>query len=653
MEKHHRCASTVKGLAIDMIQAANSGHPGLPLGAGDFATVLWRRYLTHDPQAPDWPDRDRFVLSAGHGSALLYALLHISGYDLSLDDLRQFRQYGSRTPGHPEHGHTPGVETTTGPLGQGFANAVGFAIAERYLREEFGSELVDHRTFVLVGDGCLMEGVSSESASLAGHLGLGRLIALYDDNHISIDGDTGITFTEDVLGRFTAQGWHVSRVDGHDPASIAAALDAALAVEDRPSLVAFRTIIGKDSPKAGTRGVHGSPLGADGVASTKVALGLDPEAHFAVADGVRDAFATDGAARRAAWEERVSAHPRGAELLQWFSGEGLLESIDWPEFTAGASLATRKASAKTLKAITAAAPRVLGGSADLAGSNGTALGYPWLSRDGFTGHRSIPFGVREHAMGAIANGMSLHGGLLPYVATFLVFHDYLRPALRVAALTDIPVVHVYTHDSFLLGEDGPTHQPVETLAAIRAIPGVRVLRPADATETVEAWKLALACGSPVALALTRQGLPVLDRTSFAPAARLRRGGYVLSDRDDPVVVLVATGSEVSLALQLQELLDADGVAARVVSMPCRELYLEQEPGYRQSVLPAGVPRVSVEAGSTLGWDRIVGGDGLMFGLDRFGASGPKDDLAEAFGFTPTHLHHLVRGFLAARSLTRG
>jgi len=639
MSAHRTAVDTIKGLAMDAVQAANSGHPGMPMGAADMAVVLWSRFLKHDPSAPDWADRDRFILSAGHGSMLLYSLLHLSGYDLSLDDLKAFRQWDSRTPGHPEYGHTPGVETTTGPLGQGFATGVGMAIAERWLRETFGEALCDHRVFGIVSDGDLMEGVSYEAASLAGHLGLGRIVYLYDDNEISIDGSTDLAFTEDRTARFEAAGWHVATVDGHDPEAIAAAIEAAVAEDARPSLIACRTVIGQGSANEGTSKTHGAPLGAEDVAAVKRKLGLDPDATFAVpAEATAALRAHDGADHHAAWKARLAEHPERDRFLACVSGDGaaLLQGVAWPSFTVGDKLATRKASAAVLKAITAAHPQVLGGSADLAGSNGVAIGRPSLTPERFAGAGSIHFGVREHAMGAALNGMALHGGVVPYGATFLMFHDYMRPAVRLAALMGVGSIFVFTHDSIFLGEDGPTHQPVETLFAMRGIPNLVTWRPADATETTACWKAALARrDGPSALVLTRQGLPVLDREVFAPAEHVARGGYILADAEgDADVVLVATGSEVALALQARDALAEDGLAARVVSMPSVETFLDQTDAYRASVLPPGIARVAIEAGRSWGWERVVGTERTaILGIDRFGASAPASVLAEKFGFT--------------------
>ncbi len=651
MDAHRLTVNCIKGLAMDAVEAAQSGHPGMPMGAADMATVLWSQFLKHDPQDPSWPDRDRFVLSAGHGSALLYSLLHLAGYDLSLDDLRAFRQWESKTPGHPEYGHTAGVETTTGPLGQGFATGVGMALAERFLRETFGADLVDHYTYGIVSDGDLMEGVASEAASLAGHLGLGRLVYLYDDNQISIDGSTDISFTEDRGARFKAYGWHVECVDGHDAAAIAAAITAARAETGKPTLICCRTIIGNGSEKQGTSKTHGAPLGAADVAATKARLGLDPAATFAVSDIARQTLRSGvGAAARKDWEARLAAHPRRDELLKWLAGdaEAILAATQFPTFATGSGVATRKASAAILKALVAAAPNVIGGSADLAESNGTEIGRKAISRDAFAGGGDIHFGVREHAMGAICNGIALHGGLIPYCATFLVFHDFMRPSVRLSCLMGLRVVYIYTHDSIFLGEDGPTHQPIETLLAMRALPNMRVFRPADATETVESWKAALRrVDGPTAIVLTRQNLPTIDREALAPADSVQKGGYILVDSAGvPDVVLVATGSEVPLAMDARLALAAQAIKARVVSMPSVELFKAQEPAYLRQVLPPGIPRVSIEAGTTLGWEGIVGLEGASIGIDRFGASAPAKILAEKFGFTVDNVVATVKRLLA-------
>ncbi|MCB9671714.1 MAG: transketolase [Alphaproteobacteria bacterium] len=645
MHPHHEAVvNTIKGLAIDAVNAADSGHPGMPMGAADMATVLWTQFLQFVPTDPTWPDRDRFVLSAGHGSMLLYSLLHLSGFDVSMDDLKAFRQWGSKTPGHPEVGHTPGVETTTGPLGQGFATGVGMALAERHLRETYGPELCDHWTYGIVGDGDLMEGVASEAASLAGHLKLSRIVYLYDDNQITIDGGTDIAFTEDVGARFEAMGWHVLHVDGHDPEAIEVAIDEARK-EDAPSLICCRTVIGQGSPnRQGTSEAHGKPLGATEGRLAKLAIGLDPEQTFVVLDGARDAF-TSATAARDAWKARLDAHPRKEAFLAALARDGAaaIAGTAWPSFEVGKKVATRKSSEAALKAIVKANPWVIGGSADLAGSNGTQVGTAHFTPEAFGGKGTIDFGVREHAMGAICNGISLHGGALPYGATFLMFHDYQRPALRLAALMGTPGVWIYTHDSIFLGEDGPTHQPVSTLLAIRALPRVRVWRPADATETVTAWKAALTYDrGPSVLVLTRQGLPTLHASADAA-----RGGYVVEDGGDaPDVCLLGTGSEVETCLDAARILAADGVKARVVSLPCRELFWEQDAAYKASVLPAGVPRLSVEAAVTLGWERWTGTDGAQVGLDDFGHSAPAEVLAEKLGFTGAAVAARARDLLA-------
>ncbi len=633
LQTHQTVVKTIKGLAMDAVQAANSGHPGMPMGAADMATVLWTRFLRFDPAAPDWADRDRFVLSAGHGSMLIYSLLHLAGFDVSLDDIKDFRKWGSKTPGHPEFGHTQGVETTTGPLGQGFATGIGMALAERFLRETFGADLCDHWTYGIVSDGDLMEGISSESASIAGHLKLGRIVYLYDDNRITIDGSTDIAFTEDAGARLAAMGWHIQHVDGHDPEAIATAITNARQVE-LPSLICCRTVIGQGSPSyAGTSTVHGKALGEDEVRATKREIGLDPDAFFTVLDGAKEAF-TPATKDREAWEARLDAHPEGERFRSYLARDGAaaVERIDWPTFEAGTKLATRKSSQAALKAIVKEAPWVIGGSADLAGSNGTQLGTKHFTPDSFADAQTIDFGVREHAMGAICNGIALHGGAIPYGATFLMFHDYQRPALRLGALMGTPSLWIYTHDSVFLGEDGPTHQPIATLLALRAIPNVQVWRPGDANETVTAWKAALTrTDGPTSLILTRQGLPVFEAADTAGA---ERGGYVLSDCDGtPAVVLMGTGSEVATCIDAQAVLKERGIAARVVSLPCRELFWKQDDAYKASVLPDGIPRVSVEAAVTLGWERWVGANGASVGIDTFGHSAPAGVIAEKLGFT--------------------
>ncbi len=640
--------TTMRVLAADAVQQANSGHPGLPMGAADMAYVLWTRALRHNPANPAWPDRDRFILSAGHGSMLLYNLLYLAGYDLSLEELKRFRQWESKTPGHPEFGITPGVETTTGPLGQGFANGVGMAIAEAHLAARFnrpGHTVVDHFTYALVSDGDLMEGISHEAASLAGHLGLGKLIYLYDDNGISIDGPTSLTFTENVGARFEGYGWHVQRIDGHDMAAAEQALAAARAETARPSLIIARTHIGFGSPnRQDTSKAHGEPLGEDEVRLTKERLGWSPDLKFHVPDEVlarcRQSLAR-GKAWEAEWNERMVAYERehpelAADLRRALAGELPVGwDRDLPTFPTDKPLATRAASGKVLDVLIPKIGALIGGSADLTPSNNTqSKGQEKIGRGSFGG-RYLHFGVREHAMGGVLNGLSLHGGLRPYSGTFLVFSDYMRPAIRMAALMHQPVVYVFTHDSIGLGEDGPTHQPVEQLAALRAIPNLAVIRPADAAETVEAWRVALArTDGPTALILTRQALPVLDRTKFAPASGLAKGGYVLRDLPTPEIILIATGSELSIALEAQERLAERKIGARVVSLPSAYLFDRQSKAYRESVLPSKITaRVAIEAGVTFGWERYVGSAGAVIGLDRFGASAPYKVLYEKFGIT--------------------
>ena len=640
--------NTLRTLAMDAVQKANSGHPGLPMGAAPMAYVLWARHLRHDPHDPSWLDRDRFVLSAGHGSMLVYSLLHLWGYPLSLDDLRAFRQWESKTPGHPECFMTPGVEATTGPLGQGSANAVGMAMAERFLAHRFnrpGHTIVDHATWALVSDGDLMEGVAAEAGSLAGHLRLGKLCYLYDANDVTLDGPTSMSFSgEDVCARYAAYGWHVQRVeDGdRDLDGIDRAIRAARAETSRPSLIFVHTTIGFGSPKkAGTSEAHGAPLGVDEVAATKRALGWDPAHQFHVPAEVRahlGAAAERARRERAAWDEKLAAyraeHPDAArELERWMAGE-LPEGWDrdLPRFAAGEKIATRTAGGKAQAAIAKEVQNLLGGDADLGSSTKTILSGAG-SFDGQTGAgRNIHFGVREHAMGSICNGLDYHGGVRAFAATFFCFSDYMRPAVRLAALNKQPVIYVWTHDSIGLGEDGPTHQPVEHLMALRAVPNLWVVRPADANETTAAWRLAVARREgPTALVLTRQNVPVLDP---ARTGRLERGAYILAGDERPDVVLIATGSEVSVALEARGQLTAAGVACRVVSMPCWEAFLAQPAAYRDEVLPPDVrARVSVEAGVTLGWREWIGMEGEAVGVDRFGASAPAEVLMEKYGIT--------------------
>ena len=657
--------NTIRTLAIDAVQKANSGHPGLPLGAAPMAYVLWQRHLRHNPKDPHWPDRDRFVLSAGHGSMLLYALLHLTGYDVTMDDIKSFRQWESRTPGHPEARMTPGVEATTGPLGQGTANAVGMAIAERMLAHRFnrpGHAIVDHRTYAIVSDGDLMEGISGEAASLAGHLKLGKLIYLYDCNHVSLDGPTSLAFsTEDVAARYAAYGWQVLRVDKGDTdiEAIDAAIKTAEAETARPSMIVIQTTIGYGSPhKQGTSKAHGSPLGVEEVALTKKALGWDPDRFFYIpetaAAHLRVAVER-GQRAQAEWQQRFDAYAKAfpdlaAEWQQGLRGE-LPTGWDTalPSWKPGDAEATRTAGGKALNAIAARVPWLIGGDADLSGSTDTSLKDAG-SFDGQTGAgRNLHFGVREHTMGAIANGIAYHGGLRPFVATFFVFSDYMRPAVRLAALNELPVIFVWTHDSIGLGEDGPTHQPIEHLMALRAMPFLHVVRPGDAAEAVEGWRWAMTHrDGPVAFVLTRQKLPVIDRTRFAPASGVARGAYVLADADGgaPQAIIIATGSEVSVALGARELLAKDGIRARVVSMPCWETFETQGVEYRESVLPPAVQaRVSVEAGVTFGWHRWIGDAGIAIGIDRYGSSAPGEINMEKFGFTADKVARTVRSLV--------
>lgn len=646
------CINTIRTLAMDAVQRARSGHPGMPMGMADAAYVLWSRFLRHNPSDPTWPNRDRFVLSAGHGSMLLYSLLHLTGYDLSLEELMNFRQWGSRTPGHPEFGLTPGVETTTGPLGQGFANGVGMAIAERFLAAIFnrpGFPVFDHYTYAIVSDGDLMEGVSHEAASLAGHLGLGKLIYLYDDNGISIEGSTDLTFTENVVARFRAYGWHVRTVDGYDLRAIAAAIRAARREVARPSLIICRTHIGYGSPnKQDDASAHGEPLGEDEVRLTKEALGWPADAQFLIPPEARAVFrraVEQGREAQARWQALFAGYaqqyPQEAALLERLWAGGLPDGWEraLPAFSpADGPLATRKASGAVLNALAGALPTLLGGSADLAPSNATLLqGYDDFQRQ-TPGGRNLRFGVREHAMGAILNGMALHGGLIPYGGTFLVFSDYMRPPVRLAAMMHLPVIYIWTHDSVWIGEDGPTHQPVEHLAALRAIPGLVLIRPCDANETVFAWKAALERrDGPTGLILTRQSLPVLDRGEVASADGVARGAYVLRDAPggSPTLILIASGSEVHEALAAQALLAERGVAARVVSMPSWELFDAQPRSYREAVLPPSISaRLAIEAAVAQGWEKYVGPQGDVVSLERFGASAPYRVLMEKFGFTP-------------------
>ena len=642
--------NAIRFLAVDAVQKANSGHPGMPLGAAAMAYALWSRHLKFNAKDPHWFDRDRFILSAGHGSMLLYALLYLTGYGLTLDDLKQFRQLGSKTPGHPEAFHTAGVEATTGPLGQGIANAVGMAIAEAHLGAVYNrdeTQVVHHYTYAIVGDGDLMEGISQEAISLAGHLQLGRLIVLYDDNRISLAGPTDLCYTEEAGARFDASGWHTQYVDvehGNSVEAIDRAIAVAKNVTDRPSFIAVRTHIGYGSPRQDSSAAHGEPLGADNVKKTKEALGWPQEPDFYVPDDVLAFFRElggRGASTQAAWESTVDAwakaHPElGAQFKRTIAGE-LPASLPWPAFTAeNGSVASREAGGTVMNAIAAALPEFIGGSADLDPSTKTYLKGMGDFAPGSYAGRNVHYGVREHAMAAATNGIALHGGLIPFCATFFNFVDYLKPSLRLSALTGLHGVYVFTHDSVFVGEDGPTHQPIEQLAMLRAMPNLLVIRPADALETLEAWKIAVAPRKgPTVLVLSRQKLPFLGQRD----ARVDRGAYVIADASgSPDLILIATGSEVSLAIDAKKILDERGLRTRVVSMPCTELFAAQPQAYRDDVLPPAVhARMSIEAAATFGWSRWTGDRGITYGIDRFGMSAPAGEIAKTLGFTADHI----------------
>jgi transketolase len=660
------CINTLRFLAVDMVQKANSGHPGLPLGSAAMAYTLWDRFLKVNPRDPEWPDRDRFVLSAGHGSALLYALLHVAGFDLPMAELKRFRQWNSRTPGHPEYRKTAGVEATTGPLGQGFANAVGMAIAETSLAARFnrpGFAVVDHATYVLVSDGDMMEGVSSEAASLAGHLRLGKLIAFYADNHVTLGGRADLCFTEDRQARFAAYGWHVQHVeDGNDVAEVAAAIEAARAEKSRPSFIDVHTHIGYGSPhKQDTSKAHGEPLGVEEVRLTKENLGWPVEPSFDVPPEALEhfsAFAERGAARQAEWETQFQAYakkyPALAAEFQRIMRQQLPQSWDrdLPTFRPDQGpMATRVAGGKVVNALAPHLPELMGGTADLEPSTHTNIDEGGDFEPDNRAGRNMYFGVREHAMGAILSGLALHRGFIPYGSTFLIFSDYMRPPMRLAAMTGLPVIYVFTHDSIALGEDGPTHQPVEQLLGLRSVPGLTVIRPADANETSAAWRIAIESRErPTVLVLTRQKLPVLDLSVYpAITAGVPRGGYILADGADgarPDVVLVATGSEVHLALNAGNRLASERVKARVVSLPCSSRFRAQPEAYRNQVLPAGVPMLAIEAGATLGWDSYIGPSMSVLGVDRFGASAPGEVVMSEYGFTVDNVCQKVRELLA-------
>jgi len=669
------CINTIRTLALDAVQKANSGHPGLPLGAAPMAYVLWTRFMRYNPKNPKWENRDRFLLSAGHGSMLLYSLLYLTGYDLSLEEIKNFRQWGSKTPGHPEYGLTPGVEITTGPLGQGFANGVGMAMGAAHLAAKFNQKdfsLIDHNVYAIVSDGDLMEGVASEAASLAGHLKLGKLIYLYDDNHVTIEGFTDLAFSEDVPKRFEAYGWHTSTVaDGNDLAAIEAAIRDEQSVADRPSLISVKTTIGYGMPTAGTRKAHSDAPGEEAVKETKRHLGWPEDKQFYVPDEAlahfREAIER-GAEQEREWKELVKQYQeQHAELgelwQQTMSGE---LPPDWethlPDFADAKPVATRVASGQVINALAPHMPMLIGGSADLGVSNNTDIKDSGDFEAGSYDGRIIHFGVREHAMGATLTGLSLNGGLIPFGGTFMCFSDYMRPSIRLACLSGVQVIYVFTHDSIGLGEDGPTHQPIEHLAALRAIPHLFVIRPADVHEVREAWRLAiLRRHAPTALALTRQKVPLIDRQVLASAEGLRRGGYILAEADGvrsptvregnledhtPKLILIATGSEVSLALEAREQLQKDGLPTRVVSMPCFELFEEQTQDYRDEVLPASVTaRLAIEAGVRQGWDRYVGAQGDVICLDRFGASAPGEVALRNLGFNVENVRKHARALL--------
>lgn len=649
------CVNTIRTLAMDAVEAAQSGHPGMPMGMADAAYVLWTKFLKHNPSNPDWFDRDRFILSAGHGSMLLYSLLHLTGYDLPLKELKNFRQLHSLTPGHPEYGLTPGVETTTGPLGQGFGTGVGMAMAEAFLAEKFNGDapgLVDHYVYAIVSDGDLMEGISHESASLAGHLQLGKLIYLYDSNNISIDGSTDLAFTDDSQKRFEAYGWHVLEIDGHNHDEIETAIQKAQEEDGRPSLVVCHTHIGFGSPnKQDSEASHGAPLGEEEIRLTKENLNVDPDKKFHIPDEVSSHFrkaVEKGEELESAWNEKLKTfrqkNPEQAGEFERYASRTLPDNLEefLPVFEADPKGdATRKSSRVVINALADAIPQLFGGSADLTGSTKTDMEDKGIFRAGSYTGRNVHYGVREHGMAAAVNGIALHGGLIPFGATFLIFSDYCRPSIRIAALSKIPSIFVFTHDSIGLGEDGPTHQSVEQIASLRAMPNLVVLRPADANETAWAWKAAVErTDGPTLLALTRQNLPTLERPDYAPPSMVEKGAYILREAPsgNPELILMATGSEVSLIVEAAEELEGKGIEARVVSMPSWELFEAQPEAYRNKVLPPEViARVSVEAGTTFGWRRWIGEQGIAFGLDRFGESAPYQDIFEYLGITPQQI----------------
>jgi transketolase len=658
--------NTIRFLSVDMVQKANSGHPGLPLGVAPMAYVLWSRFLRFNPRDPQWPNRDRFILSAGHGSALLYSLLHLFGYNLPLEEIKRFRQTGSKTPGHPESTLTEGVEVTTGPLGQGFANGVGVAMAEAHLAAKFnrpGHKIIDHYTYGVVGDGDLMEGITSEAASLAGHLKLGKLIYLYDDNKISLDGPTSLAFTEDVPARFRAYGWQTLIVkDGNNLQAIESAIQQAQADRKRPTLISVKTVIGYGSPQAGTSKVHGNALGEENTKKTKQFFGWDPEKTFDIPEEVKNYLSEQGkkkAALQKRWNKKLDeftkAYPEEASVLKvGFTGNLPREwDKDLPNFGTDEAMATRQASGKVLDILKRNLPWMIGGSADLASSNETPKNEELSFQPGQYQHDNIWFGVREHAMGAILNGMASHSGMRVYGGTFLTFSDYMRGSIRLAALSETPVTYIFTHDSIGLGEDGPTHQPVEHITALRTIPNLIVIRPGDANETVEAWRIAAQrMRGPVALILSRQKMPTLDRDKFASAKNLGKGAYILRDSEGtPEIILIATGSELHLVIEAQELLMREGIKVRVVSMPSWELFEKQSEAYKETVFPSSVQmRLAVEAGVTLGWYKYVTAQGDVIGIDRFGESGPGDEIMSDFGFTAENVYQRAMALLETNSV---
>ncbi|WP_457623577.1 transketolase [Persephonella sp.] len=645
------CVNTLRILSLDQIQRANSGHPGMPLGAAPMAFVLWDKILKHNPKNPKWFNRDRFILSAGHGSALLYSLLHLYGYDLPLEELKKFRQLGSKTPGHPEYGLTPGVEATTGPLGQGFGMGVGMAIAEKFLSNYFNREdlnIVDHYTYAIVSDGDLMEGISSEAAALAGRLKLGKLIYLYDDNHITIEGDTSLAWNEDIELRFKAHGWHVITVsDGNDLDAIYGAIKAAQDEKERPSLIKIRTHIGYGSPKVDTPDVHGAPLSEEEAKETKRFFGFPEDQSFYIPEEAKKHFIESGSRGvkfEEEWNKKLEKYRKkypdlADEFERFISGE-LPENwdLDLPVYKdTGKKIATRSASGETLNKLADKIPNLIGGSADLAPSNKVVLkGKGDFDSNNPTG-RNIHFGIREHAMGAAVNGMALHGGILPFCATFFVFTNYMRPSIRMAALMNIHSIFVFTHDSIGVGEDGPTHQPVEQLMSFRVMPNITVIRPADANETVEAWKIAISRKKPVMLVLTRQNVPVLDIDKYPIREGVKRGAYIISDVENPDIILIGTGSEVHPALKAKEILENRGIRVRVISMPSWELFKEQDEAYKKEIIPDHIHKIVIEAGVPTGWKDIVGDNSTIIGIDRFGESAPGDELMREFGFTPENI----------------